>query len=101
MVHIAVLPSACVAGLLRARRRAEMPLQKVEDLAPAVRRLRLPVRGPVVVEKAVPRARVHVELVAHAAPGQLPLVLRDLFRREAAVLLALWLGNKGDSASVL
>ena len=52
----------------------EMLLQEGEDLAPAVHRLLRPVRCPVVIEEAVARAVVPVELVGLVVSLQLLLV---------------------------
>src|SRR5690606_23084958 len=62
--------------------------EEPEDLVPGVHRLSRPVPRCVVVHEAVPGAVVPVELVRLARLAQRLLVLVDLFRARALVLVA-------------
>src|SRR5262245_52822548 len=71
-----------------ASRSAQGPVGEGEELLPTVDRLFLPVRPAVVVEEAVARAVVAVELVVLAVLLELRLVLIDLLRRRRLVVVA-------------
>src|SRR5262245_61513701 len=76
-----------MAGLL-VPRLAERLLEEAEDLLPSVHRLLLTVGRTVVVEEAVARAVVAMELVLLAVLLQLGLVLIHLLGRGRLVLVA-------------
>ena len=67
---------------------AQVFFQEGPDLAPAVHGLLLAIHGPVIIEEAVTRAIVAVELVILAVFLQFLFVLVHLFRRWRLVIVA-------------
>ena len=68
--------------------RAEVGFEKREDLLPAVDRLLLPVRGPVVIEESVAGAGVAVKFVGLAVRLQSFLMFVHLRQCRRLILLA-------------
>jgi hypothetical protein len=65
-----------------------MLAEECEDLLPAIQRLIHAIERPVVVEEAVPRTVIAVELVVLAVLLELGLVLVHLLRARRAILVA-------------
>src|SRR4030095_508561 len=78
-----------IDGLLsRGLVRLQFLLKEREDFFPAVDRLLLPIRPPIIIEKAVTGAVIAVKLIVLAMLLELRLVLVHLFRRRRFVVVA-------------
>src|SRR4030095_3485739 len=78
-----------IDGLLsRGLVRLQVLLKEREDFFPAVHRLLLPIRSPVIIEKAVTGAVIAVKLIVLAMLLELRLMLVHLFRRRRFVVVA-------------